>query len=93
MNWSLLVKRNSRNLIIRFRTTFEDFEVFPLRALQKILLNWKLLTYILIFTLLCVASKAYVKAFIKLFEAPQGSVKIKKLSYFLLFVHDQDGKD
>ena len=35
------------------------------------------LTYIFIFTLLCGTSKGFMKPFIKAFEAPQRSVKIK----------------
>ena len=37
----------------------------------------KKLTYIFTFTLLSGASKGFMKAFIKAFEAPQRSVKIK----------------
>ena len=32
------------------------------------------------------------KAFMKPFEAPQRSVRVKILSYFSLFVQDRDGK-
>ena len=48
-----------------------------------------------IFILLCVTSKGFMKTFkavIKSSEAPQGSVKIKKLVYFFLFARDRDGK-
>ena len=60
---------------------------YPLtyRAFLKVVLKWKL-SEIVIFTLLCGASKSFLKAFkalIKPFEAPQRSVKIKiSLKFF-----------
>ena len=58
----------------------------------------KKLTSIFIFTLLCGASKGFIKvlkAFIKPFEVPQRSVKIKILVNFyfnISFLNAQDGK-
>ena len=58
----------------------------------------KKLTSIFIFTLLCGASKGFIKvlkAFIKPFEVPQRSVKIKILVNFYFninFLNAQDGK-
>ena len=58
----------------------------------------KKLTSIFIFTLLCGASKGFMKAlkaFIKPFEVPQRSVKIKILINFYFninFLNAQDGK-
>ena len=58
----------------------------------------KKLTSIFIFTLLCGASKGFIKAlkaFIKPFEVPQRSVKIKILINFYFninFLNAQDGK-
>ena len=58
----------------------------------------KKLTSIFIFTLLCGASKGFMKAlkaFIKPFEVPQRSVKIKILVNFYFninFLNAQDGK-
>ena len=53
------------------------------------------LTQIFIFTLRCGASKGFMKtfkAFIKPFEAPQKSVKIKIQIIFFFFVRDQGEK-
>ena len=50
---------------------------------------------IFIFTLLCDTSKGFMQAlntFIKPFEAPQRSVKIKIQLNIFLFVRDLDGK-
>ena len=58
----------------------------------------KKITSIFIFTLLCGASKVFIKAlkaFIKPFEVPQRSVKIKILINFYFninFLNAQDGK-
>ena len=58
----------------------------------------KKLTSIFIFTLLCGVSKGFIKvlkAFIKPFEVPQRSVKIKILVNFYFninFLNAQDGK-
>ena len=60
----------------------------------------KKLTLIFIFILLCGASKGFMKAlkalkaFIKTFEAPQRSVKIKKVTFYfnINFLNAQGGK-
>ena len=59
--------------------------ILPTTCIQKFVLKQKL-TYMFIFTLLCGASKGFMtafKAFIKPFEAPQRSEKIKIYVNFL----------
>ena len=59
---------------------------FPPHVFQKVVLKLKI-NYIFIFTLLCGATKGFMKAFkvfIKPFKATQRCVKIKKLIFFSL---------
>ena len=69
-------RENTINKKRRFPFLQGDFLTLPATIQDK----EKKLTYIFIFTFLCGASKGFMKAlktFIKPFEAPQRSVKIK----------------
>ena len=82
-----MVSLNGYNLLQEFFFLFLWLNKRETRKVEKLTLNVpypdnvKKLSSIFIFTILCGASKGFIKAFkaptIKLFEAPQRSVKIK----------------